>query len=113
ERYFPATLETYAATAWICEAESCDANDGIAPFPCVTRSTTSASGGFAWSRFGPTVPPEPAASSVWQPPQPALANTPVPAAAADPPAAPVWVPTVTVFVFAPPVDRPRKKPAAP
>src|SRR5262249_22030103 len=43
-------------------------NDGIAPAPFVTRSTTSESGGFAWSRFGPTVPVVPASASVWHPP---------------------------------------------
>ncbi len=44
-------------------------NDGIAPCPFVTRSITSAFGGFAWSRFGPTVPLVPASASVWQLPQ--------------------------------------------
>src|SRR5205085_9401987 len=45
--------------------------DGIAPFPFVTRSTTSESGGFASSRFGPTVPVAPASFNVWQLAQPA------------------------------------------
>ena len=61
----PATDETYAATSWICVSMSWPSNGGIAPLPFVTRSTTSEAGGFAWSRFGPTVPVEPASASVW------------------------------------------------
>ena len=43
------------------------------------RSTVDWSG-FSSSRFGPTCPFEPAALSVWQPPQPALAKTFAPGA---------------------------------
>jgi len=39
-------------------------------------------GGFESSRFGPTFPVDPAAASVWQPPQPAEAKTASPAASA-------------------------------
>ena len=46
----------------------------------MTSSTTSAASGLASSRFGPTLPDEPAASSVWQPPQPAEAKIFSPAA---------------------------------
>jgi len=41
----------------------------------------SSSDGFASSRFGPIVPVEPAASIVWQTPQPLLAKSALPAAA--------------------------------
>src|SRR6185503_2046575 len=41
----------------------------MTPLPFVTRSVTSAASGFAWSRFGPTVPLAPASASVWQPAQ--------------------------------------------
>src|SRR3954470_22258758 len=51
----------------------------MAPAPLVTRATASASGGFAWSRFGPTLPVEPASCRVWQPEQPALRKTFFPA----------------------------------
>ena len=53
---------------------------GIAPIPFVTRSTTSAFGGFDWSRLGPTVPVVPASARVWQPPQFAV-KIPLPSAA--------------------------------
>jgi hypothetical protein len=56
-------------------------NDGIPPFPFRTLSTTSESGGIASSRFGPTVPVEPASLSVWHAVQPAVVNTFFPAAA--------------------------------
>ena len=55
------------------------ANGGIAPMPFVTRVTTSSVSGFASSRFGPTVPVAPASASVWQPTQPALMKTALPA----------------------------------
>src|ERR1700675_3468582 len=51
----------------------------IAP-PFVTCFTTRATLGFNWSRFGPTVPLEPAAFSVWQLAQAAEAKTLWPAA---------------------------------
>ncbi len=60
----PATDETYAATSWICCSVSCPLKDGIGPAPFVTRSTTRVAGGFASSRFGPTVPVAPASASV-------------------------------------------------
>src|SRR5262249_59469446 len=62
--YFPATEETYAATAAISCGVSCPLNEGITPLPFVTRSTTLSFEGFASSRFGPTVPVEPASFSV-------------------------------------------------
>src|SRR5439155_24729864 len=76
--YFPATVETYVATASISAALSCPLNEGITPFPFVTRSTTSAFGGFFSSRFGPTVPVAPASLSVWQLVQPAFSKTALP-----------------------------------
>ena len=45
-------------------ASSESLNDGIAPWPFVTRSTTSAFAGFDSSRFGPTAPAVPASASV-------------------------------------------------
>src|SRR5207247_143188 len=54
----------------------------MTPLPFVTRSVTSASVGFGLtvSRFGPTVPVDPASASVWQPVQPAApVNTALPA----------------------------------
>ena len=77
----PATDETYAATSAICFVLSWPLNDGITPLPFVTRSTTRSAGGFASSRFGPTVPVAPASFSVWQLSQPAVAKTCLPAAA--------------------------------
>ena len=68
-------------------ALSCDLNEGITPLPFVTRSTTSAFGGFASSRFGPTVPVAPASFSVWQLVQPAVWKTCLPAATCAPPPA--------------------------
>ena len=53
-------------------SESWPLNGGIAPAPFVTRCVASARSGFASSRFGPTLPVEPASFSVWQPVQPAL-----------------------------------------
>ena len=55
------------------------------PCPLVTRSTASSRDGLASSRFGPTVPDAPASASVWQLPQPALANTCLPSTAPPPP----------------------------
>ena len=49
--------------------------------PFVTRVTTSSVSGLASSRFGPTVPVVPASARVWQPPQPALVKTALPAVA--------------------------------
>ena len=73
------TASTYAATSAICWSVSWPANGGIAPWPFVTRVTTSSVSGLASSRFGPTVPVAPASASVWQPPQPALVKTALPA----------------------------------
>ena len=64
---------------WVSVSSS--ENDGIAPMPFVTRSTTSSADGFASSRFGPTAPPASASASAWQAPQPALAKSAFPAAA--------------------------------
>src|SRR6188474_2544278 len=77
----PATEETYAATSWICCSDSWPENDGITPLPWVTRSTTRDAGGFASSRFGPTVPVAPASASVWHEVQPADSKTCLPAVA--------------------------------
>ena len=56
--------ETYAATSAISCSLRLSANEGIAPWPLVTRWVTSEASGWAWSKLGPTVPDEPAASSV-------------------------------------------------
>ena len=72
-------VETYAATSWICFALSAALERGIGPPPFSTWWTIVVGRGFSWSRFGPTVPVELAAFSVWQPPQPALAKTRLPA----------------------------------
>src|SRR6516164_9337184 len=47
--------------------------------PNVTWWTILASAGFNWSRFGPTVPWDPAAFRVWHVVQPAVRNTFLPA----------------------------------
>ena len=39
-RQDPATLETYAATSWICWGVNVPLNEGIGDLPFVTRSTT-------------------------------------------------------------------------
>src|SRR5262249_40764567 len=70
---------TYAATSAICFGLSWPEKDGIGGLPFVTRSTTRSSGGFFWSRFGPTVPVAPASFSVWQLAQPAVMKTCLPA----------------------------------
>ena len=56
--------ETKAATASISELESWPANDGIPPPPDFTCWTTWSRVGFSVSRFGPSIPVEPAAWSV-------------------------------------------------
>src|SRR5262245_46377180 len=43
--------------------------------PFLMRNSISASAGFAWLRFGPAVPVEPAAASVWQAAHPELAKS--------------------------------------
>ena len=83
--------ETKAATSWICCSVSSSSNDGIAPPPSVTCLTTWSYEGDASSRFGPTLPDEPAAENVWQPPQPADAKTSLPAAASPLPVVDVVV----------------------
>src|SRR6185503_11761507 len=98
-RYCPATVETYSATAAICCGVSWPLNDGITLLPFVTRSTTRDFGGLASSRFGPTVPVEPASFRVWQLVQPTVANTCLPCAtSADPPPPPVVVVACVVVV---------------
>ena len=67
--------ETYAATSAISCLLRLSENEGITPWPLVTRSTTMPESGLASSRLGPTLPVDPAASNVWQPPQPAAAKT--------------------------------------
>ena len=57
-------MKTYAATSWICFGESWALNGGITAPPFVTWVWIRASAGFSWSRFGPTVPVEPASFSV-------------------------------------------------
>ncbi len=47
-------------------------NGGMILPPFSTWWTITASAGFSWSRFGPTVPVESAALRVWHPEQPAL-----------------------------------------
>ncbi len=67
--------ETKAATALISAPDSRPPNAGMPPSPLVTICCTRWALGLASSRFGPVVPEEPAAASVWQPPQPADAKT--------------------------------------
>ena len=55
---------TYAATLAISCSLNWPSKAGIAPAPFVTRSTASSKSGCESSRLGPTVPDEPAASSV-------------------------------------------------
>jgi hypothetical protein len=50
----------------------------MVPPPTSTWCATVLFDGFSWSRFGPTLPLEPAAFSVWHPPQPAEAKTALP-----------------------------------
>ena len=66
--------------------------DGITAPPVVTWETTLSNAGFRSSRFGPTVPVDLAAASVWQPPQPALAKIFAPFAGSPWVAPPVLVP---------------------
>src|SRR5262245_7535439 len=73
-----ADVLTYDATAAIWARESRFANDGIPPPPLVTCATTVCRSGASWSRFGPITHADPAAASVWQPPQPALEKTRAP-----------------------------------
>src|SRR4051812_26162694 len=80
----PALLDTYCATAWISAPDRRLENDGMTPAPLRTIAATVAADGFSWSRFGPVVPLEPAALSVWQPPQPALEKTWAPDRGAPP-----------------------------
>jgi hypothetical protein len=70
-----AASETNDATCAICVPESFVRKEGIPLPPFRTCRSTVDWSGFSSSRFGPTWPFEPAALSVWQPPQPALANT--------------------------------------
>ena len=65
----PALLDTYCATAWISAPDRREENDGMTPAPLRTMAATVAAVGFRESRFGPVVPLEPAALSVWQPAQ--------------------------------------------
>ena len=68
------------------------ANEGIAPRPFRTVSSTRDAEGCAASRFGPTAPVAPASASVWHEPQPAETNTAPPASicagVAEPPPPP-------------------------
>src|SRR3954447_13874029 len=84
----PALLETYCATAWICAPDRRPENDGMTPAPLRTIAATVAAAGLRCAGWGRFVPLEPAALSVWQPPQPALEKTWAPdgAAPAPPPA---------------------------
>src|SRR3954453_716969 len=61
---------------------------------------TRSKGGFSWSRLGPTVPEAFAAFNVWQPPQPALAKTPLPAAGSPFPPADAGAAAVVVGAVA-------------
>src|SRR5258707_7656648 len=82
--------------------------------PFLTRNSTRANAGLAMSRFGPAVPVDPAAASVWHPPHPELANSGAPALAvptgnpgAGASGAPVVVGVVVVVfpvVVVPPVE---------
>ena len=70
-----AAVETKAATWSIWFAESFWRNEGMPLPPLRTCRSTVDWSGFSSSRLGPTCPFAPAASSVWQPPQPAVAKT--------------------------------------
>src|SRR4051794_14806623 len=65
--YWPATLETYCATALIWAFVRLPLNDGMPPGlpPVMTCRRTVARSGLSWSRFGPTWPFDCAAASVW------------------------------------------------
>src|SRR3954452_17359043 len=89
--YFPALPATYSATAAICASLSWPLNAGIAPPPTVTWWATTSFDGFSWSRFGPTLPLEPAAFRVWQPPHPAETKTCLPSGFGAPCGAPLEV----------------------
>src|SRR4051794_19311185 len=103
----------------ICAALNWLLNDGIAPPPApfVTKSTTRLYSGFASSRFGPTLPFQPASARVWQAEHGRL-DTPSACAAGSPPPPPppvvvpppvvspppvVWPPPVVVSPPPPPV----------
>src|SRR5205807_2380374 len=73
-------------------ADSVALNAGITAPPFSTWRWTIANDGFSWSRFGPTVPVEPAFLSVWQLTQPAEVNTALPAVASP------WAPPGVVAV---------------
>ena len=83
---FPAEPATNAATALMSLLVSVLANDGMPPPPSFTCCATRSSLGCSQSRFGPVVPVERAALSVWQLPQPAAMKT------FDPVAVPAAVP---------------------
>src|SRR5262245_1536567 len=80
----PAALATQSASCWISLVESDPENDGIPPPPEATCAATVALDGLRTSRFGPTVPDDPAAPSVWQPPHPACDQRSGPLAAPAP-----------------------------
>ena len=85
----PAAVETNAATWLISAALSLSLKDGIPLPPFRTWRATVCWFGLSSSRFGPTFPVAPAASSVWQPLQPSEVKIfspglPAPAASFDP-----------------------------
>jgi hypothetical protein len=94
---------TNAATALISGEDRRLPNAGIPPSPLVTICCTRWALGLASSRFGPDAPEEPAAASVWQPPQPADAKTALPDGAAA-----GWAAEPVVFLSAPISDGPTK-----
>src|SRR5476651_596952 len=67
----PATEAIHAARAWISFDESDPLNDGMIAPPSAIWSAIRLAAGRRRSRFGPPPPVEPAAASVWHPPQPA------------------------------------------
>ena len=73
-----AAAATNAATSVISWFVSWPSNAGMPRPPVVTCRSTRSAAGFSASRLGPIVPVEPAAASVWQPPQPARAKTSAP-----------------------------------
>src|SRR3954468_9827804 len=74
--------DTNCATAVISAADRRPLNDGMTPAPEVTIPCTVAALGSAAWRSGRFVRDEPAAASVWQPPQPAEEKTALPEGAA-------------------------------
>src|SRR6476660_780088 len=97
--------ETNSATWLISIWLSLFLKDGIPTPPFLTWRATVCWSGRSWSRFGPTVPFDFAACSVWQLPQPALEKTLAPGSEAVPEA------ELSLFPLPPQPARTRRKSA--